>query len=151
MEILDASPVRCEVRIAAEPRHVYEYFTDPARMLRWKGVDAMLEPVPGGQYRVNITGKDIARGRYLELIPYSRIVFTWGWEAEGHPVAPDSSIVEVDLIEADGGTLVRLTHSELPIEVREQHNVGWEHYLERLTVAASGSDPGPDPWAVQDQ
>ncbi len=24
---------------------------------------------------------------------------------------------------------------------------GWDHYLPRLTVAASGADPGPDPWA----
>lgn len=50
---------------------------------------------------------------------------------------------------ADGeGTLVRLTHRDLPEESRDSHSHGWEHYLERLVAAASGGDPGEDPWAT---
>ena len=150
MDVLDASPVRCEVHIKAQPRQVYEYFTDPAKMIRWKGIEAHLEPRPGGEYRVNVTGREIASGRYVELTPYSRIVFTWGWEGEGNPVPPGSSVVQVDLLQQDDGTLVQLTHRDLPVEVRAQHTVGWDHFLERLATSAAGGDPGPDPWVVRD-
>jgi hypothetical protein len=25
---------------------------------------------------------------------------------------------------------------------------GWEHFLPRLAIVASGGDPGPDPWTA---
>lgn len=54
--------------------------------------------------------------------------------------------VEVEL-EPDGdGTLVRLTHRDLPADTFGDHRAGWEHYLDRLAVLAAGSDPGPDPF-----
>ncbi len=90
----DANAVVREVRINAKPETVFPFFTDPAKMLRWKGVDAMLDPRPGGIYRVNVTGRNVARGEYLEVTPYSRVVFTWGWEGETIPVPPGSSTVE---------------------------------------------------------
>ena len=56
-----------------------------------------------------------------------------------------SSLIEIDLIERDGGTLLRMTHSGLPTEEQAAaHAKGWAHYLERLTAAAAGNDPGPD-------
>ena len=49
------------------------------------------------------------------------------------------------LIEQDGGTLLRMTHSGLPnAATQASHGKGWAHYLGRLTEAASGRDPGPD-------
>ena len=68
-----------EVRIAARPETVFSFFTDRDKMVRWKGTDATLEPWPGGVYRVNVTGRDVARGEYIEVVPNSRVVFTWGW------------------------------------------------------------------------
>ena len=95
-----------EVRIAARPEVVFQFFLDPAKIVRWKGTEAALDPRPGGIYRVNVTGHDIARGEYLEIVPHSRIVFTWGWE-EG-PIAPGSTTVEVTLTPSGDGTIVRL-------------------------------------------
>ena len=45
-------PVRSELRIAAPPEIVFAYFTDPARMVDWMGVAALLDPRPGGTFRV---------------------------------------------------------------------------------------------------
>ena len=45
-------------------------------MVQWKGVDAALDPRPGGLYRVNVTCRETAIGEYVEVTPYSRIVFT---------------------------------------------------------------------------
>ena len=42
--------VEREVRIAARPETVFAFFTDPVKMLRWKGISATLDPRPGGIY-----------------------------------------------------------------------------------------------------
>ncbi len=149
MVVPEASEVvEREVRIAARPEGVFQFFVDPQKMMQWKGIEAELEPQPGGIYRVNVTGTDIARGEYLEIVPPRRVVFTWGWE--GSPLPPGSSTVEVDLIPDGDGTIVRLRHSGLPTDdARGQHAEGREHFLPRLVIAAEGGDPGPDPWAAR--
>lgn len=139
--------VEREVRIAARPETVFGFFTDPAKMVRWKGVAAELDPRPGGTYCVRINDQHVARGEYVEVVPYSRIVFTWGWEGDGSPVPPGTSTVEVSLIADGEHTVVRLRHLGLPADQRQPHAEGWAHYLERLVIAGTGGDPGPDPWA----
>ena len=133
-----------EVRIAAKPDVVFEFFTDPVKMMRWKGVEAALDARPGGVYRVNVTGRDVALGEYVAVEPPHRVVFTWGWE--NSPIAPGSTTVEVTLTPDGDGTLLRLRHSGLVSEeARAQHAHGWEHYLARLAIAAPGGDAGHDP------
>jgi len=145
---LDAEVVEREVRIAASPEVIFSFFTDPERAVRWMGIEATLDPRPGGIYRVHIQGPHVASGRYVELIPYSRVVFTWGWEAEDELVRPGSSTVEIALIPDGKETIVRLTHRDLPVAERDGHAHGWDHFLPRLVLAAAGADPGPDPWAI---
>jgi len=77
-----------KIAIAAKPETVFSFFTDPVKLARWKGMRAELDPRPGGLYRVNINGRDVARGEYVEIVPYSRIVITWGWEGENSPLPP---------------------------------------------------------------
>jgi uncharacterized protein YndB with AHSA1/START domain len=137
-----------EVRIAARPETIFAFFTDPAKIVRWKGIAATLDPRPGGVYRVDINGRDVARGEYVEVVPYSRVVFTWGWEGEGHPIPPGSSTVEITLVPDGDGTIVRLKHRDLPTEARASHADGWEPAGARRAVAAAGGAPGPDPWAT---
>jgi uncharacterized protein YndB with AHSA1/START domain len=135
------------VRIAARPEVVYSFFIDPAKMMRWKGLSAALEPHPGGIYHVTVTPVAIAKGEYVELVPNSRVVFTWGWE--GSPdVPPGSTTVEVDLTPDGDGTLLRLRHFGLAGDQALLHEQGWAHYLARLAIAAPGGDPGPDPHAA---
>jgi uncharacterized protein YndB with AHSA1/START domain len=147
MSLADAPAVEREIRIAARPEVIFGYFTDPIKLMRWKGVAAELDPRPGGIFRVNVTGREIARGEFVEVIPFSRIVFTWGWEGEGSPVPPGASTVEVNLVPDGNGTIVRLNHRGLPAAAAASHASGWEHFLPRLAKVASGGDPGPDPWA----
>ena len=137
--------VDLEVRVKATPETLWGFFTEPDKMVRWKGRKADLDPRPGGAYRVEINDQAIAAGEYVELEPFSRILLTWGWE--GHPeVPPGSTRLEISL-EADGDeTVVRLVHHGLPnANQRAEHTDGWNHYLQRLSVAGSGGDAGPDP------
>ena len=60
--------VRREVQIAAPPATVFAFLTDPQKILRWMGTEATMEPHPGGLYLVNVNGKDVARGRFTEVI-----------------------------------------------------------------------------------
>lgn len=140
--------IEISVRIAAKPSTVFRYFTDPERMVRWQGVRAQLDPRPGGDFLVDITGRDVAIGRYVEVVPDERVVFTWGWEGNSG-VPPGSTTVEVTLHPEGDDTLVTLVHSGLPnTDAAESHETGWRHYLDRLTVAGPGGDPGDDPWVT---
>ena len=133
-----------EIRIDARPEIIFEFFTDPAKYVRWKGKLARLDARPGGRFHVDVNDQALVRGEFVEIDPPRRVVFTWGWEGS-ETVPPGSTTVEVRL-EPDGdGTIVHLTHRDLPAAEREAHSHGWDHYLARLVVAASGGDPGPDP------
>ncbi|NWJ48933.1 MAG: SRPBCC domain-containing protein [Chloroflexi bacterium] len=145
---LEAFTVEREIWIDARPETIFPFFTDPVKLTKWKGVKATLDPQPGGIYRTNITGRDIVSGKYVEVSPYNRVVFTWGWEGEGSPLPPGTSTVEINLVPDGQGTRLHLKHSNLPTpEMLKSHTEGWEHFLPRLVEASLGNDPGPDPWA----
>jgi uncharacterized protein YndB with AHSA1/START domain len=138
--------IEVETLVRASPQTVFSYFVDPVKYRRWKGLEAELDPRPGGVYCVRMTADSTVRGTYEVVDPPRRLVFTWG--LEGNPeVPPGSTRVEVTFIpESDvGPTLVRLRHEGLPTEDwRTRHAEGWTHYLGRLAVAAVGRDPGVD-------
>lgn len=144
---LAAEAVELEVMVAAPPDVVFAYFIDAERMRAWMGVRTELDARPGGVFRVDVSGRDTARGEFVEVVPYSRVVFTFGWEHADTLVPPGSSTVEVSLLPREGGTLVRLRHTGLAAEARASHTQGWTHYLDRLRIAAAGGDPGPDQMA----
>ena len=137
-----AEPLTASVFINAPPERVYEYFTRPEAIVQWMGEFAVLEPMPGGQFTVDVRGAPV-RGRYLELDPPNRLLISWGYAGSAQ-LKPGASTVEVRLIPEPGGTRVELEHRDLPDHQRHAHTVGWTHYLARLALAAAGSDPGPD-------
>jgi uncharacterized protein YndB with AHSA1/START domain len=146
----DRLQVERVIEIAASPETVWELLVDPDKALRWWGQAVRIDARPGGRLRIEVTPGSIASGVVLEADPPRRLVYTWGWELGGggpELVPPGSSTVEVELFPSGGGTTLRLVHRGLPDETSAgNHAQGWEHYLGRLAIAASGGDPGPDPW-----
>ncbi len=140
--------IQREMTIDADAATVFAFFTDPQRLIRWIGVSAELEPQPGGIMLVDVNPGFVARGEFKEVVPVSRLAYTWGWDGR-EKVPPGSSLIEVDLVPKNGSTLVRFTHSGLPPEEVPAHRDGWNHYLGRLAIAATGRDPGPDPRLVR--
>lgn len=134
-----------ELRVEASPETVFSYFTDPAKLVEWMGEEATLDPRPGGICRI-VIGPGVMCGSFSEVEPPSRVVFSWGWEQRYFDIPPGETRVEVTLTPADGGTLVRLTHTKLPPSAIGFHDMGWEHYMERLGLAVSGVPAGPDPY-----
>ena len=65
----DDNVVEVSLFVAARPETVFPYFTDPGRYVLWMGSDASLDPVPGGVYRVRMSGGAEAIGEFIELRP----------------------------------------------------------------------------------
>jgi uncharacterized protein YndB with AHSA1/START domain len=142
---VDTKVIERVITIEARPATVFRLLTDGDEYVRWKGQSAQFDARPGGVFRVIFPNqKDIVSGRFVELVPDRRVVFTWGWE--GNPlVTPGSSTVEIDL-EPHGhnGTRLRLVHRGLPLEGLVGHTEGWDFFLPRLTAVAEGREPGSD-------
>ena len=133
-----------ETHIAAPRASVFAFLTDPEKIVQWMGSEAVTEMHPGGLYLLKGVGSANARGTFREVVPVHRLAYSFGWEGNDE-VPPGSGLIEIDLIERDGGTLLRMTHSGLPSATHQaSHAKGWAHYIDRLTKAASGQDPGPD-------
>jgi len=156
--------VTTSVHVAAEPETVFDYFTDPARYVRWMGAEAKLNPVPGGEYRIRMGDGFEAAGAFTELDPPRRLVFTWGFTddeaarktknpeageaASGSAMPAGSTRVTVTFQPEGNGTRLTLTHERLPnIELQIGHKIAWDTYLPRLVIRVAGGDPGTDPHA----
>lgn len=133
-----------ETHIAAPRASVFAFLTDPEKIVQWMGTEAVTEVQPAGLYLLKGVGQATARGAFREVVPVHRLAYSFGWEGN-EEVPPGSSLIEIDLMEQDGGTLLRMTHSGLPsAATRDSHTKGWTHYLNRLAEIAAGRDPGPD-------
>lgn len=124
------------VEIAASPRTLYDLWTTADGLVAWWGIDATTDARPGGEIRVDIDGRHVMVGEFVELDPPNRIVFTFGWLDDDLP--PGSTTVEV-LIDAHGDlTRVTVRHAGLPVELIESHARGWVHFVgDRLPGAAT--------------
>lgn len=133
-----------EILIDASPETIWPFLVEPERHVEWLGTVVDIDPRPGGHYRVLVNGQHPSVGEYVEVVPLERVVFTFGWAEEGHPIPPGSTLIEISLHPEGTKTTVRLTHSGLPEDAISDHSNGWDGYLDRLAVRATGGDPGPD-------
>jgi uncharacterized protein YndB with AHSA1/START domain len=128
-----------ELTIAAPIDVVWTHLTTAEGLVRWIGPDARADPVPGGALRWTHPDGATVIGRFLELVPHRRVVFSYGWEDARMGVPPESTTVEIDLVEADGATTVRLVHHGLPPAAVEDHERGWAYFLGALRdILAAG-------------
>jgi uncharacterized protein YndB with AHSA1/START domain len=128
-------------QIKARPSIVYEAFTRPENIIQWWGPDAGPVLIAetdvriGGAYRVRFRMLDGAEhesvGRYLDVIPDRRLVFSWCWLGEGEPA--EESRVTVDLRATKDGTELTFTHERLADEASaDRHREGWSGALDKL-------------------
>jgi uncharacterized protein YndB with AHSA1/START domain len=133
-----------EIVIAATPETIWPFLTDRDRHLEWLGTEVEIDPRPGGTYRVLVGGEHQSGGEFVEVVPMEKVAFTFGWDEPDHPIPAASTTVEITLHPEGEKTLVRLVHRGLPADAVDDHIQGWLRYLDRLALAATGVDPGPD-------
>jgi uncharacterized protein YndB with AHSA1/START domain len=129
-----------EIYISAPPETVFGFLVDPALVAHWVGALHRLEPCPGGIFQIEVSPGNVARGTFTEVTPPHRVAFTWGWDSRDPELAilpPGASLVEIELVEKDGGTLLLLRHSRLPDAALDQHRERWAVHMGRLQVVAS--------------
>ena len=146
MSVIANTTVERQVEIAARPETIWKLLVDPKEVVRWMGQRADFEPRAGGRYWLDVVPGHTASGKFVEVDPPRKLVYTFGWEgSEGVP--PGSSTVIFELVPRGEKTLLRFTHRDLPdTSAVESHAEGWDHYFARLAIAATGGNPGVDPW-----
>jgi uncharacterized protein YndB with AHSA1/START domain len=145
--MIEGDEVIHELRLPVTPDEAFEMFVDPARLVRWIGISAELEPRPGGRFRFEVMPDQFCEGRYEIVDRPHRLLFTWGWTAESMGVPPASSQVEVTFTAAPGGdyTTLRLVHRGLGLGARRLHDDGWSRFLDRLKAVVEQREPGEYP------
>ena len=144
----ESRTVQRDVVIHARPETVWKLLVDPKQVVLWMGQTAEYDVRPGGRYRLVVIPNNVASGKFLEVDPPRRLVYTWGWEpGSGSAVPPGSTTIVFELEPHKDGTLLHFTHKDLPnADSATSHAHGWDHYFERLATRARGGDPGVDPW-----
>jgi uncharacterized protein YndB with AHSA1/START domain len=135
--------------IDAAPDHVYRLLIEGESLLEWMAPVAGSDPRPGGELTWTHQAGDTVVGRFIDLVPARRVVFSFGWDRPDVEVPEESTMVEIDLTPHRGGTLLRLVHRGLDGPMADAHEGGWKNYLSRLAALAGGRDPGPDVLADQ--
>lgn len=118
-----------EIVISATRATVFRFFTDPARWASWWGAGSTIDPRPGGAVLIRYPGDTTASGTVVELAPPERIVFTYGYDRPGAPIAPGASRVTITVTEVPGGTRVQLRHDVATEALREEHRAGWRYQM----------------------
>jgi uncharacterized protein YndB with AHSA1/START domain len=134
-------------RIAAPAKRVYEAWLSPGILARFMttcsgGPAARVsnDPRVGGTFRIVMTDgeREIPHhGTYLELVPYSRLRFTWQ-----SPHSVEGSLVTIELTPEEAGTRIDLRQDRFASEgLREGHRKGWTSILAELEAVLAGAMP----------
>jgi len=137
-----------ERTVRARRERVFRAWTDPILMEKWfspvsmKPVGIEAQAVVGGSYRIGMRDQDgtihYVRGKYIEILPPERLVFTWAWETE--PPSVDS-LVTVEFFEQGDSTRILLKHEQLTtLQSQESHRRGWEGCLEHLELGIQSGE-----------
>lgn len=133
-----------QTRFIRAPRDkVFDAFTEEGLLRQWhcpRGMSVVYcqcDARAGGQWQLGMAARDGTRfavgGTYREVARPQRLVYTWAWQGESSPMAGVETLVEVDFVERDGGTELRLRHSGFPAAAAgEAHATGWRSTLNRL-------------------
>ena len=142
-EAAEEKPLLQLNRIIAAPRErVFAAWTTAEAIKVWFGpdgcrvLDVQVDLRVDGEYCFSLSTEDLGeikvRGRYLEVTPPTKLIYTWRWE--GNPeLTVGTSLVTVKFTSAGTFTEIHLTHEQLPsIESRDHHGHGWSGTFDKL-------------------
>jgi uncharacterized protein YndB with AHSA1/START domain len=140
--------------LKAQRKAVYHAFLDRDSGASWLPPDGMRGHVhvfdarEGGRFRISLTyqdpehslgGKtsqdtDTVQGRFVELVPYAKIVEVVEFESQQPEFAGEMRIT-ASFADADGGTEVTMLCEDIPPGIRPEDNeMGCKESLQKLAV-----------------
>lgn len=135
------------VREIDAPRElVFRLWTEPEHLLKWWGPHNCSAPSvsvdlrEGGAWRHCILAPDgkeyWSRGRYIEITPPERLVFTFAWEnSAGQPEHEMQAIVELE--DKGGRTKLTFRKHQLPSDTEfKLQSSGWAEALDKVAAYA---------------
>ena len=134
-----AAEVRISRSYGVAPEKVWRAWTDPQALSQWFGpgnplvTTAEVDLRVGGRYRIVFKGAsgemNEVFGVYQEVVPHSRLVFTWAFKGTPERV----SRVSIELKAQAGGTALRFVHDRFYDEAaRAGHESGWQRGFANL-------------------
>lgn len=131
-----------EISIKASKERVYAALTDPAQIVKWFS-DAVEGDLTEGNQPILSFGEHGKTQIYVVATrPYEYFAFRWVPGANyfiGDVLSTDTTLVEFNITEAGGVSIVTMTESgfaKLPVELAEasfqQNTGGWSYMLLRL-------------------
>jgi uncharacterized protein YndB with AHSA1/START domain len=139
--------LRVSQTIRATPERLFRAWTDPEQLARWWRMDtpgwtfagASIDLRVCGAYRFSMTAPDgrthTARGVYREVIPPTRLAFTWEWDDPAHRIGDTLVLVEIRRV-SDSMSEVILTHEGFTDPARVPGHIdGWTQLIRLLDRA----------------
>ncbi|TIX92225.1 SRPBCC domain-containing protein [Rhizobium sp. P44RR-XXIV] len=135
--------------IAAPRALLFRLWTEPEHLMRWWGPQTTtassvsVDLREGGAWRhciLTAEGREYwSHGRYLEIIPPERLVFTFAWEnREGKPEHPMQ--VTVEFRELGEKTRLVFRKAQLPDDTElKLQTGGWEQALDKYVAYAEAT------------
>ena len=131
-----------EVQIRATAERVFEALTNPDQRVQWwtaggrfRATHMQSDVRPGGRWMMRGIGVGdkpfCVDGEYRDVERPRLLVFTWRPDWRGDAT---ETMVQVDLEEKDGITMVRLMHSGLTSESARASHRGWPELLTSLQM-----------------
>jgi activator of HSP90 ATPase len=117
------STITQTVKLNASPEDVYEALMDSKKHAAFTASPAKISAVVGGKFTA---WEGYIFGKNLALAKGKRIVQEWStteWP-EGYP----PSRLEIALTKSKEGTTLRMVHSKVPAEQRDEYAEGWKSY-----------------------
>ena len=132
------------------PERVWRAWTDPQALKRWFGPGgatpvslANLDVRVGGRYRIVFGGPDgkahEVQGIYREVVPHSKLVFTWTWP---NSTPERESVITIELRGAGRNTEFIFRQEQFfDATVRDNHHNGWtESFLKLEDFLTRGAE-----------
>ena len=145
---IDTQKVIIKRLFAAPVDKLYKAWTDPAIMEKWFSPNERwvkpivdMNPVIDGRRNVTMVHSDGDKlrhdGKFVELVPDERIVFTWTGLDDA---VPSETRVTIELRPTASGTELTLIHEGIPtVADAEGFTAGWEGCLDMLARFLDGT------------
>ena len=133
----DTVEVTCDVFIEAKPETVFAFLTEQEKAVQWFGQITEIDGREGGRFHVAAESGVHATGEFKEVIPYEKVVFTWGGM---HGIPEGDTTVEVILSPKENGTQLTLRHYNISVkESADDFKQGWvQHAFPLLKLVSEG-------------